>query len=286
MQSSQSLFNTALRRIAVLVGMTAVGAGIGWGASHLDTPKWKAEAQLQQPSVLELGNYHSLSSMYDFIRGGASAQSGDTAANAEQSDNATETAYDAFKRTVRSPDVLVNFLSQTETVKLKAQAENQAVSIIAQQVAGEFGFENADVEQPFDRLSVTSTNPEAANKLLNEFLIFANAQTRSALNAELVAKWKVLFQRVKTAAENKLGATHQGSQIAAEDWDGKLRMMRSVQPLDDSLVAYRLAKAPSVPMAPVSPERPFWALVGGLIGLFLSLFMLPSAKQKATNNAE
>lgn len=264
---------------------TVIGLSVALGLMQLQPSQWKSVAEFEQPKVLELGNYYALYSTYHFLNGGeyvtypvlrddnrAFLLAPEVSQKAE--DLAVQSAYTEFKRNLTSPDVLMNFLAQTELAKSKAQAEKQPISVIVQNMVKQFVFENGSKNQPVDRLSVLSFNPKEAQQLLSQFIVFANQQTKQRLNAELTLKWQVLFQQVKTAADIKLGATQQGHQIAAQDWNGKLTLMRSVQPLDDKLVAFRFIKAPNVPLLPYSPNQAVWLMIGGLSGLLLGIILV------------
>lgn len=281
----------------MLVLTTALGAGAGFGGNQLQTPEWKAEASFDKPRILELGNYYSLFSTYSFLNGGEGVAyqvvSNDkgvlnltpsSSPKAEQ--EAIDGSYQEFKRNLTSHDVLLQFLSQAESVKRKAQLENQPVALVAQKVAEQFAF-NGKTASLADRLSVVSANPEEANQLLSEFIAFANLQTKQSLNAELIAKWKNLFQQINKMAELKLGAVQLGNQIAAQDWQGKLDLMKQVQPLDNQLVAYRFNKSPSVPLTPNSPAPLLWAMIGALSGLIFGIFYISvRAVNRSTEKAD
>ncbi|WGE89211.1 transporter [Actinobacillus arthritidis] len=289
-----------LRYLLTLIITTAIGGGIGFGLSFAQKSTWTATAQFEQPSVSELGNYYTLFSTYSFLNGGDSVSyrvvkdekgalvlAPESGAKAEE--KVKTESYDVFKRTLRSPDVLTAFLAQTETVKLKAQLENKPTAIIAQNLAQQFVFQDIAKSQPFEQLSVTSENPEDANKLLSDFIAFASQQAKQTLNAELIAKWKVLFQQIKNVAEIKLGATQQGNQIAMQDWNGKLNLMRSVQPLDDKLVPFKFVKSPSVPLMPSSPAQALWIMIGALVGLLCGMVIVSMSglfRKKVTNVAQ
>ncbi|WP_167509582.1 transporter [Actinobacillus vicugnae] len=285
LEQPTSLIKRVAQSAVTLVLTSAIGAGIAFGLAQLKTPTWKAVAQFDQPTVLELGNYYALFSTYNFVNGGdnvtyqvvkddKSELTLTPSVSQTSEERVTQNVYAEFKRNLSSLDLLVNFLAQTEVVKLKAQLENQPIAVMAQQMAKQFVFENGSRLQSVDRLSVVSTNPEEAQQLLSQFIEFANQQTKRALNAELIAKWKVLFQQVKNAAEIKLGATQQGNQIAAQDWNGKLALMRSVQPLDDKLKAFRWLTSPTAPLFPASPNQSLWLTIGGLSGLLFGIMLV------------
>ncbi len=70
-----------------------------------------------------------------------------------------------------------------------------------------------------DNVGLIAENAEEAQKLLADFIPLVNTQARDKLNADLIAKWKVLFQQIKTASELNINGK-QGSQ----DWAAKLQM--------------------------------------------------------------
>lgn len=282
--NQNAFFKRLCKGAATLILTTVIGVGGALGLTYLQTPMWKLVAQFEQPKVSELGNYYALYSTYHFLNGGDNVTyhvlddkgmlSLVPTVSQKAEELAVQGAYTEFKRNLASADLLVNFLAQTELVKLKAQLENQPITVMAQQMAKQFAFESGSKNQPSDRLSVLSDDPEETSQLLSQFIAFANQQTKQTLNAELITKWKVLFQQVKTAAEIKLGATRQGHQIATQDWKGKLALMRSVQPLDDKLVAFRFVKAPNIPFSPHSPNQSLWLMIGGLSGLLLGIMLI------------
>jgi lipopolysaccharide biosynthesis protein WzzE len=274
------MFKALGRKFVPLALCTAVGAGIGFASSYAKTPIWRATAQLDAPTLSELGNYYNLRSTYNFIAAhntyqivkdekGVLSLAADKTSRAETA--AIEESYTEFKRNLRSADVLHNFLLQSERIKLRAQAENLPIAEVASKMASRFSFQNASLSVPAERLNVQSENPEEAYHLLSEFIEFANKATRQTLNSDLITQWKVLFQQVKQAAELNLPNTPQ-SGANAPSWAGKLAIMKNVQPFDDKLQAYRFVKSPSSPTAPIAPKRQFWAMIGGLSGLLCGVF--------------
>ncbi|AUI67206.1 transporter [Glaesserella australis] len=224
--------------------------------------KWKAEAQFEAPKVVDLGNYYSLLSTYNLLKG-------ETSATATADAALTNSVYQEFIRDLKSPDVLQQFLIQSEKVKKQASDKNQPTSLVAQEIARQFKFDDTA-----NTLSLTLLNPEEASTLLADFVIFSTMKARSTLNSELIAKWKILFQQTKQMAESNLGAIQQGAQVAQQDWAGKLNLMRSVKPLDDRLLPFRYIKAPSVPTVPEKPENQLlWSAIGAGIGFFLGLLI-------------
>ncbi len=289
-----------LRNGLILLISLILGAAVSWGLASLQTPTWKATAQFDKPKVQQLGNYFNLFATYQFLNGGdpisykllkdekgSFSLAPEVTTKAEES--AADTAYNEFKRSLTSPDVLQLYLTQVELVKQNAKAQNKPIATVAQEYAKQFAFQQATKSVPVDRFSVTSTNPEEASQLLAGFIWFANEQSKITLYEELTVKWKALHQQIQAAVETKLGATQQAGQIVAQDWQGKLNMMTNVSPLDNKLNAYRLIKAPSVPQSSDSPNKSFWLLIGALSGLLggialVSLLTIFSRKKNDQTN--
>ncbi|AHG72364.1 Lipopolysaccharide chain length determinant protein [Mannheimia sp. USDA-ARS-USMARC-1261] len=261
---------TLFYRFLVLILFAAIGGGAGYGLSYSQPEKWKVTAQFEQPNVPDLGNYYSLLSTYHFLSSSTPELSNQTVQK-----EAVEQVYEEFKRNLTSADLLQAYLVESEVVKLKAQVEKKSTAIVAAELVEQFSFQK-DVATSADNLSLTLENAEDAQKLLTDFIPLVNTQARERLNADLIAKWKVLFQQIKTASELNVGA--KGNQ----DWAAKLQMMRSVQPLDNQLKAYRLVKSPSVPLKAESPDRLFWLMIGALSGLLIG-FVLSFAVRAKTN---
>lgn len=243
-QKARSPFKRIVKNLLVLTACIGIGAGAGWALSETQSEKWRATAQFDLPTIQELGNYYALASTYALVKGESIA---------DFDKGLSEKSYLEFKRHLNSPDVLKQFLQEKNSK------------------AAESAFQFNEKQQ---RLNVTLDNPELAYKLLNEFIQFANLRSKNVLNGELIEKWKVLFQQVKNASEANLGAIQSGAQIATQDWNGKLKLMKSVQPLDDKLIAYRLIESPSIPQNPYSPDKLLWLMIGGMGGLLLGLFAI------------
>ncbi|MFA9488109.1 MULTISPECIES: LPS chain length-determining protein [unclassified Mannheimia] len=264
---------TLFYRLLVLILFAAIGAGAGYGLSYTQSEKWKVTAQFEQPTIPDLGNYYSLLSTYHFLNSNSQEANSQTAQQ-----QASEQVYAEFKRNLTSADLLQAYLLQTEAVKLKAQVAKKSPAVVAAELVEQFRFEK-DMATSADNVSLIAENAEEAQKLLADFIPLVNTQARDKLNADLIAKWKVLFQQIKSASELNIGA--KGNQ----DWAAKLQMMRSVQPLDNQLKAYRLVKSPAVPLKSESPDRLFWLMIGALSGLLLG-FMLSFAVKAKVQPAE
>lgn len=278
----------------VLLLCTLIGGAIGWGSSYLKTPQWRTTAKFETPSISNLGNYYSLFSTYDFLKGD-NHTSYVLLKNEEENftlvpqktqtseDNVKTEVYDTFKQNLTSEDLLNKFLKSNSTIKLIAQANNQDLDTTAKQIATRFSF-RAGAKDIADSLSLTLESPQQAKVLLTQFINFANKQTRIDLNKELIVKWKVLFKQVQSAVDNKLGATKQEGKVAKEDWEGKLKLMKTVKPLDDKLVAFNVVQTPDVPSSPVSPNKLLWAMIGGVAGLLVGCFIALAMTFKRRRN--
>lgn len=259
-QTQRSSVGQFFTSLFLLLALSAIGGVAGWFGATTQTAYWKAEAQFEVPKVTDLGNYYSLHSTYHLLKGENTA-SNDAII--------TDTAYQEFIRNLKSPDILQHYLVQSDIVKQSATNQNKPVAMEAQLFAQHFNFDSAT-----HTLSLSLTNPENAAKLLTDFTAFSTLQTRLNLNNELIAKWKILFQQVKQLAETSTGT-------AQQEWATKLNLMRSVQPLDNQLTAYRLVKSPTVPTKPEAPkDQLLWAAIGSGIGLLLGFLAVVFINRK------
>lgn len=243
------------RKLFATILVTAVGAGVGFAGAKFQPTQWQASAQFEHPQTAELGNYLTLFSTYHLI-------SGDTAAAdiSKMEAKAAEASYAEFKKNIQSQEKLAQFLTNSALVKAQAKIEGISEQVMVQQLSKHFQFTSGN-NQP-DTLSLTSFSTQEADNLFGEYLRYVNTQARNTLNNDLIAKWKSLFQQVKSAADAKIDIS----------WENKLKMMSSVQPLDDKLVAFRFAKAPAITAAP----KPYieWTLFGAGAGFILGLLLV------------
>lgn len=244
-KKSGLVIGLAMSAVLVLAGL---GGGYFWAASQ--PQQWKASAKFDVPKVADLGNYFSLYSTYQLVQNDGKADP-----NLEK--NAAEASYNEFKRLLTTLDNRQQFLANNATVKQVAEVYNKPLNDMVNQLSEKLHF-----DETTNTLSFSMSNPELAVRVLNEFITQNTTQAREALNNDLIAKWKFLFQNVKQSAEANLG----------ESWKGKLNLMRSVQPLDNALIAYNMVQKPVAATQPEQPENLHKSLgIGGAVGLLLGL---------------
>lgn len=229
-----------------------IGAGIGaFFAQHL--PHYvKVSARFEAPKIADLGNYYSLLQTYTLVQ-----NDGKTTPTLEQS--AVETAYAEFQKALAAPDVKRAFLANHPTVKQIAEVYHQPVEPFAEVLAEKLVF-----DLPSNTLRFSLVNPTQATQVLNDFIALHTDRTRQLLNNDLISKWKFLFQSVKQSADANLG----------EIWHAKLKMMLSVQPLDNQLTPYRFQQTVlAEKQSPFSEAFIYKLLIGGGLGLLLGLFI-------------
>lgn len=237
---------------SLLITAIFTAAGVGGAYLHADNqPKqWKATAKLEAPKVADLGNYFSLFSTYNLVQNDGKADP-----NLEKT--VSESAFADFKKQLTSADSRQQFLRENTIVKQIAEVHNKSLDEVVNQLSEKLQFNEAD-----NSLSLSLVNPNQAVQVLNDFIEINTAQSRKSLNDDLIAKWKFLFQNVKQSADANLG----------ESWQGKLNLMRSVQPLDNKLTPYNLVQKPTASTKAELPENLNESLgIGGGIGLLLGL---------------
>ena len=236
-----------------------IGAGLGFAGAHFHPTKWQVSAQFEAPKMSELGNYFSLFSTYSLVSGDADAVD---ATKIER--KATNSAYHEFTKILNSPAQLIAFLNQSDFVKARAKVENQTI----QQITSHFKFSQ---ENNLDQLTLSSFDREEVDQLFVEYIRYVNNQARQTLNNELITKWKSLFEQVKNAADAKIDVS----------WENKLKMMQSVQPLDNNLVAFHFVQQPNL----VISEKPYVISTGigagfGIILSLLAMLILGAGRNK------
>lgn len=258
---SKALLTVIFRSLFILFLAALVGLGMGWGASKFQSAQWEASAKFERPSVQQLGNYYALSTTYAFLQG-------------EKNQNVEKDVFREFMMNLSSQEMLQEFLSGNEHVKKYASDHKQLVEAVLPEFIQAFQLHNQYTSQ----ISVKWENAEIAKALLSDYIVFVASASREILNSELITKWKVLFQQIKVATENQLGAVLQGSQIAQQDWNGKLNLMKAVQPLDNNLIPFRIQQPVTVLQYPIYPNQVMWIIWGGFIGFLFALGFLGFAQ--------
>ena len=236
-----------------------IGGGLGFAGAHFHPTKWQVSAQFEAPKMSELGNYFSLFSTYSLVSGDA-----DAVDTTKIERKATNSAYHEFTKILSSPAQLMAFLNQSDFVKARAKVENQTI----QQIASHFKFSQ---ENNLEQLTLSSFDREEVDQLFVEYIRYVNNQARQTLNNELITKWKSLFEQVKNAADAKIDVS----------WENKLKMMQSVQPLDNNLVAFHFVQQPNLVIA----EEPYVISTGigagfGIILSLLAMLILGAGRNK------
>ena len=132
------------RQFFAILLLTAVGAGVGYGASLVLPTQWQAVTKFEAPKTAELGNYLSLSSTYSLVSGA------ENAADLGKIEAQTGVqSYAEFQKMVNDAQLRQEFLTQYEPIKQQAALENKSVATLVQAVEKSISFTN-------DTLSVSS----------------------------------------------------------------------------------------------------------------------------------
>ncbi|AZI13878.1 LPS chain length-determining protein [Avibacterium paragallinarum] len=248
----------SIKKYSIVILITFIFIVVGYGVSLLEKTQWKSEAQIFQPTTNELGNYYALASMYQFIQGKVLSE-----------EHLTQKVYEEFKRQLTSYDNIRRFWQQTPYYKQKETGNIQADRILLEELVKAVKFSTA-LRGTADSLTLQLDNPKQAFEMLNAFIAYTNLSARQVIYSELIGEWKTLFNQVDSAAQLNLGSLLQGDAIGIQDWQGKLKMMRAVSPLDNNLIAYRYLKTPSQPLQS-EPFSLFWIFIGGLVGILVGI---------------
>ncbi|GJH42557.1 LPS chain length-determining protein [Pasteurella canis] len=254
---------TLLKNIFSMISISLIGAVIAYGSSFSVNKSWIAEAKVERPNVVSLGNYYSLSSTYQFIQ--------------DQDNNnidETDIVYHEFRRQLNSDNLIRHFWQTSEYYKQKQTGESHIDLALLEKLIKNIKFQMGHSNELADTITLELENPKLATELLSAFIDYVNQETRQVIYSNLITKWKVVFERVKNATEFNLGKNTSNVVDFKQDWQGQLQMMRAVSPLDEQFTAYRYAKRPTQPLDPASPNRLCWGISGAIIGFLVALLFL------------
>ncbi|PJG84204.1 chain-length determining protein [Caviibacterium pharyngocola] len=255
------------KQFFIVLILTALFALGGYGASYFSKQFWRAEAEIVAPTTNELGNYYSLFSIYQLI-------SGEKAAASESS----KRVFHEFQRQLAAYDNISGFWQNSALYKQQVTGNTQNDGMLLDELVRRVSF-SRETPESAAKISLESDNPKQAVELLLGLMEYTNYVTRSVVYNELIAQWKDLFNQVNSATQLK-----SGQQADAQDWQGKLNMMKSVSALDNNLIAYRYMKKPMLPIYATYPDRYLWAVIGGAGGLVFGLLLIllfPSKRKES-----
>ncbi|WP_455648006.1 chain-length determining protein [Lonepinella koalarum] len=260
-----------LKGLLLVIFFTALFAGAGYGGSYAMKQQWKAEVEIRQPNVEQLGTYFSLFEMYQLLNGNKQEDQKET----------VDVVYNGFKQQLKTYDNLANFWLNSDFYKQRQTGIEEKDNAFLQELIENTQFiEGNPARNIPDRISLALDNPKQATEQLDNFVKYTNYLAQQSLYKELIAKWKTLFNQVNLAAQQSTDNAKPGEL----SWQGKLNMMKSVSPLDNQLVTFSYLKSPTQPKV-ASPDRLLWMEVGGAVGfLFGLLLALIFAGRKQNNH--
>ncbi|PJG86335.1 hypothetical protein [Conservatibacter flavescens] len=238
-------------RSLFIVLFILLGGIVGGGFGYLHPNKGMTEAKIEAPRIADLNNYFSLFSTYRLVND-----------DAKMSDEAvSEFVYQEFLKQLNSSELLKNYLREHDFIEVLTKVTGNSTDQEVQNVSALFHVEtHANVTTIY--LKNLTNNISVSEDMIKGLLRAAGEQTKTLLYADLIGKWRNLFQQVKNAADNNLG----------DLWKGKLQMMMSVQPLDDQLSAYRIVEGPTF-LQPAMPNMLYWGAIGSCLGLVLGFLL-------------
>ncbi|MDU8924362.1 chain-length determining protein [Pasteurellaceae bacterium LIM206] len=236
---------------AVFVAATLLFGGAGFAGSLMVPPKWQSDSLIEAPTSAELGNYYSLFSTYHLV------------AETKPQDSVNNSVYVGFRKLAASYDLAKAFWQATEYYKQKSTDDEQHDNALLDELTKTIQVSEQNGKT---RISLTLDNPKRAYELLGSYMDYVNNANKRAVYEELILQWKTLFNQVKTASEVNLAASGQ------QNWQGKLAMMKTVQPLDDKLQSFHFLKKPTVAVQ-ASHDRLTYTAVGAGVGAVLGLIL-------------
>lgn len=279
-------FKVLGRGLWLILLCTALFGGIAFGATYLIKQEWKAEAYIDPPTTVEIGNYYALFSTYKLVSGNAIDTSvQDKKALLDNDAQIIEGAYQEMKRQLTSYDTRRQFWLNTDYYKQQLTDDSKKDTDLLETLIVNTRFAEGNQAKKLPaRITLQLDNPKQATELLTAFMEVANVAAREALYRDLIVKWQTLFNQTNSAVQANLGKIKQGPYIDEQDWPGKLKVMQSVKPLDNNFTGYRSIKAPIL-LAKTYPVRMLWTSIAAVFGvlfgcaLVLSLNLRKSRKR-------
>ncbi|MBF0751711.1 MULTISPECIES: hypothetical protein [unclassified Pasteurella] len=247
-----------LKTLKTLIISTALFSVIGYVSSYWIKPKWKTEAEITYPTLSQLGNYYSLFSMYHLMQGQDSIEN-----------KIPELVYQNFTEQLVAYNNLKQFWENSTYYKQKISEDVTENTQLLNDLIKNTHFQS--ISSNTGKITLTLDEARESQELLSSLLNHINIITQKERYDTLILQWKNLFTQVKTAAELNLGNIPYGNSVEHQDWQGKLNMMKSVNPLDENFTGFHFTKSPQPPEA---IGRNSWGFISGGIGLLLGLFNL------------
>lgn len=188
----RGLCRTLWRGKVWIVCIAVIFAVVALLSSYLMKQEWSATAITDKPTVNNLSSYFSL---VQFLRN-VDARNGGVQASEQPSISGE--AYAEFVMQLSAYDTRRDFWLQSSYYKLRQEGDARANAVLLDELVNDIQFVVRDDKKVAnDSVRLVADNAADANKLMREYVTFANKRAAQHLDDELESAWLVRAQAIK-----------------------------------------------------------------------------------------
>ncbi len=219
-----------------IVAFTLLFAAVALGASYFMQQKWSATAITDLPTVNNLGSYYS---QQQFLR---NLDSRINTLPEGQLPSISNEAYQEFLKQISSYDTQRQFWLDTAYYQDRKESDEKANAALLDELIDNIQFTRADgLKILDDSTRLIAESSADANKLLRDYIQYANQRAATNLNEEIKGAWaaktqsmKALVKRetmvAKATYERRLNLLEQALKVAEKQG---ISRNQSTTPLDE-----------------------------------------------------
>ncbi|OTA17811.1 lipopolysaccharide biosynthesis protein WzzE [Xenorhabdus vietnamensis] len=194
----RALFYALWRGKIWIIALAMIFAAVALGASYLMQQKWSATAIVNLPITNNLGSYYS---QQQFLR------NLDTHINASpeaQLPTIPDGAYKEFMTQVSAYDTRREFWLHSDYYKQRKEGRVKADTVLLEELINDIKITRSDDKTSLnDSIKLTAATAADANRLLRQYIAFANQRASNHLNNEIKGAWATRAQSMKALVKRQ-----------------------------------------------------------------------------------
>ncbi|MDC9598470.1 ECA polysaccharide chain length modulation protein [Xenorhabdus anantnagensis] len=181
-----------------IIALAMIFAAVALAASYLMQQKWSATAIVNLPTTNNLGSYYS---QQQFLR------NLDTHINASpeaQLPTIPDGAYKEFMTQVSAYDTRREFWLHSDYYKQRKEGRVKADTVLLEELINDIKITHSDDKTSLnDSIKLTAETAADANRLLRQYIAFANQRASNHLNNEIKGAWATRAQSMKALVKRQ-----------------------------------------------------------------------------------
>ncbi|CDG23119.1 Lipopolysaccharide biosynthesis protein wzzE [Xenorhabdus poinarii G6] len=181
-----------------IIALTIIFAAAALGASYLMQQKWSATATVDLPTTNNLGSYYS---QQQFLR------NLDTHINASpegQLPTIPDGAYNEFMTQASAYDTRREFWLQSDYYTQRKEGNGKADAVLLEELINDIKItRHEDQTSSNGSIKLMAETAADANRLLRQYIAFANQRAGSHLNNEIKGAWATRTQSMKALVKRQ-----------------------------------------------------------------------------------